>query len=297
MSGPGSLDMQAEATRVQRVLEAALDRHAGRGEEERAEALARTLRAELSGLPAERRGPILEALLALYPAAPAAPPAGDRDAERRLEREVEALQAALAAARAAPPEAPAPAAAAGALAEAVVRVLVGTSRDPKALLAGGAVTEERLVGLLRVLVAFVAEISRTYLGATADPDKTMAGHLQSVLADELQGRRQAGSLEALLEQLRRQLGGQLVAFREACESGAQNLLRQLTPSAIADGSGSEGVRIFGSRPFYHRECWERFEARWEELRKADNLYETYFDGAFRRTQLRARGAERTPKGG
>jgi hypothetical protein len=115
----------------------------------------------------------------------------------------------------------------------------------------------------------------------------MAGRVQTILAEELLGKAPAGTVEAMLSQLERQVGGQILAFREACDNGAQNLLRQVAPAAITAASARERVTLLGRQPFYYRENWERFEKKHEELRTADNLYETYFDGAYRNALLRA----------
>jgi hypothetical protein len=277
------------ALRLRATLEELLDRHADTGEAARSEALVRSLRHEAAALPGKSKAAVLTALRALYPddPTPAASAGGTSATQRRLEQEIARLRDALAEARAAagaaaaaaPAQAPPPAPA-GEFARRMASVLVGGADA-----AAGPEAEERIAGIVGVLQGFAAGLARTYLGATAEPDRTMAGHFQAVLADEIAGRRPAGSVEALLEQIRRQIGAQLVAFREACDAGAQNLLKQISPHAVADGA-KEGVKFAGMRPFWHRECWERFEARWEDLRTSDNLYETYFDGAFRRALLR-----------
>lgn len=295
MGEPSLSEIQAEAVRVQRALEHVLDRHAGSGESERSAALARALGAELSKLAAPSQALVLSALAALYPEelAATAPAPGDRAAASRLEQEVADLKGALQRAKVqgAAPRSTTPLPTD--LVAALVQAVAGGRGAASITTPDG---QQRLVAITMSLVSFASGLARTYLGVTAEPDKTMAGHLQAVLADELEGRRPAGSADALLEQIRRQIGGQLVAFREACESGARNLLKQIAPSAIADGTQRKAkVSIGGVRPFYYRECWEAFEAQWEELKAADNIYETYFDGGFRGALLRARSHETGPK--
>jgi hypothetical protein len=128
----------------------------------------------------------------------------------------------------------------------------------------------------------------------------MAGRIRAIIADEVAGRVSPGQLEAQLEDIRHQVAGQILAFRDACEVGVQNLLRQLRPEAIEAESGKQAVTVAGRRPFFHRECWEHFERRHEDLRAADNLYETYFDGAYRSALRRLAAQARSPgasKGG
>ena len=273
MSDSSSSD--AQVIRVQRVLEEALDRHAGQDESERAEALARTLHAELSALPAASRGPLLAALGRLYPEPPVAPagagPVGDGHAQRRLEQENERLREALAGAQANTASEPAPG---GAFPEEIGKLLVGPARRGAPTNAPGA--EQRMVGVLRALVEFASSLARGYLSVGLDPDKTMAGHLHVVIADELEGKRPAGSVKGLLEQMRQQIGSQVMAFREACETGSRELLRQLDPEIIA-------AEAANSRLFQNTNFRKIFQTRYDELSNADNIFETYFDVAFQRT--------------
>jgi hypothetical protein len=278
MSEPISSPNQAEVLRLQRILEETLDRYPGESEEERADALVRTLRSELSGVTGAGRASLLAALAALYPEerVATAPAAGDRRAQQRLQDEVVRLREALAAAQESATAAPKRATSTEPMVAEIVNVLVGSSRRPGAALAEG--VDERMLGVLKALVELVESLARGYLSVTAEPDHTMAGHLQSVIADELEGRRPAGSVKALLEEIRHQVGNQILAFRKACDMGARELLRQIAPGALADSERGGGL-------FYHRKIWERFEARYEELRRADSIYETYFDGAWRRVLL------------
>ena len=95
------------------------------------------------------------------------------------------------------------------------------------------------------------------------------------LVSELDGKRPAGSVKSLLEQMRQQIGSQVLAFREACETGSRELLRQLDPEIIATDAGS-------SRVFFYKQCWEAFQARHDELSRGGTLFESYFDVAFQR---------------
>ncbi len=284
-------DVHAEAVRVQRALEETLDRYAGKSEGERAEALAETLRAAIGDVPPPSRVPLLRALEGFYPAPPAG--AGTENAVAALEAEVARLRDA-----ARPTPAAAPAAAGGEFAREVAALLLGRRGDPDGLLREGRAAEERVVAALRSLIAFVEKLTRTFLGATAEGDQTVSGRLQTVLARELLGKAERGSLEATLGQIERQAGALILAFREACDTGASNLLRQLSPAAIeALSAKANPSKMLGRRPFLHRENWEQFEKTYEELRTSDNLYETYFDGAFRGALHRIGRADSERKGG
>src|SRR5262245_34825992 len=103
MQEPSSSDTQAEAVRVQRVLEETLDRYAGRSEAQRIEALVDALRAELGTRPAAARAPLLAALRSFTPPEAAVAPTVPTAAVRELEAEVERLRRDLAAREAAPP--------------------------------------------------------------------------------------------------------------------------------------------------------------------------------------------------
>ena len=295
MQEPSPSDTQAEAVRVQRVLEETLDRYAGRSEAERTEALVDALRAELGTRPAAARAPLLAALRSFTPPEAAVAPSVPTAALRELEAEVERLRRDLAARELAPPvAAQAPAGPPGDLARRVAAVLLGTGRDAEKLLAGGAEAEARLVAILAALVEFAGRLGRVYLGATTDAERTMAGRTQALIADALEGRIDIDDLTRVLEQIYQQIGGQLLAFREACDSGAKELLKQLAPAAVETASAKGATVVGGRRPFFYRECWEWFEKRYEELRTADHLFESYFNGAFRRALLRQGqgGAER-----
>lgn len=285
MSAPDPAQVSAEALRIHRLLESVLDRHAGQSEGARAEALLKTLQTELMAQPKERRGLVLRELEALNPAdeSPAEQASSDGEGRRELEAEVARLRAEVAALAAAPhPTALPP----GGLTRALVEILTGSSREAEDLLARDPAIEQRLLEQLKILTDFVAVIGRSFLSATAEPDATMSGRIQGVLTAELAGRAPGGSFSALLRQIQHQIGGQLYAFREACDAGAQNLLRQLAPAAIAAEASRAAVSVAGWRPFSTREQWERFEQKYEALRRADNLFETYFDGAFRKAVLR-----------
>lgn len=281
--------LEIEAARIQGILEETLDRLARQPEEVRVDALASAIQAELSAIPAERHKDLMDLLGALNVEHDTATARDGTDpGSVRAKGEVARLRAEVDALRTATTAAP------GRFADQVATVLLGSGREAARLLAEDPHAEEKLLEQLRVIMRFVAVTGRSFLSATAEPDTTMSGQIESALASEISGRAPAGSFAALLDQIQHQIGGQLYAFREACDTGAQNLLRQLSPAAIAGESARESVSVVGWRPFSAREQWERFEQKFDALRRADNIFETYFDGAFRKAVLRVtrQGEER-----
>jgi hypothetical protein len=285
MQGANSSDCQAIAVRIQRLLDETLDRHAGGSEAERAQALADTLRTELRALPAAERAPVLATLRALHPDVEptgARPVRGPSVREIELEGEVERLRAALAARADAP--APVAAAAPGETERALVAALAGSGADVEALLADPALAA-RAAAVARVLMEFAERLGRVFLGATADADRTMAGRVRGLAVDVVRGRADADALGESLERISRQIGGQLLAFREACEAGARDLLKQIAPAALEAEAGRSASGV-GRRLFFYKECWELLVQRHEALRASDELFEMYFNGAYRGALLR-----------
>ena len=275
-------DCQAIAVRIQRLLDAALDRYAGGSEAERLQALVDTLRTALRGLPATERAPTLAALRALNPdVEPAGPraPHGPSARELDLEAEIERLRAALAEHAASP--APSPP---GETERALVQALTGTGQDLGALLADPALAS-RVAAVARALVEFTERLGRVFLGATADADRTMAGRVRGLITDVVRGRAEVDELSDAFDRIFRQIGGQLLAFREACEAGARDLLKQLGPAAIEAEAARAGTGV-GRRLFFYKECWDLLAQRHEALRGSDELFETYFNGAYRGALLR-----------
>jgi hypothetical protein len=288
MSEPSSINVQTEVLRLQRVVVDLLEQHSNRSSEERVEALVQALRGPIEMLQFPARGEVLSALGGLYGASSSVEVSTRL---RELEVENRRLEMALATR---PTAAPAPAA--NPELEAALFEALGLGERAKALRLGDQDLERRLIGVLQPLLAFFSELVRSYLGATLDPDRTMGGRFGSLLAEEIEGTAPEGSVAIMIGQIRQQIGAQLLAFREACDSGARDLLRQLAPPALAAGAGEGGVRLLGARPFYYRECWGNFEKKYEELRTADNVYEAYFDGAFRKALHRASRSSDTAKG-
>ncbi len=289
MQGANSSDCQAIAVRIQRLLDETLDRHTGGSEDERAQALADALRTEMGAVPAADRAAVLATLRALHPdVEPAGPRAarGPSVREVELEGEVERLRAELAA-RAATPVGAAP----GATERELLAALAGRGADVEALLADPAVAE-RAAAVARALMEFAERLGRVFLGATADADRTMAGRVRGLAVDVVRGRASADALGESLERISRQIGGQLLAFREACEAGARDLLKQIAPAALEAEAGRNASGV-SRRLFFYKECWELLAHRHEALRASDELFEIYFNGAYRGALLRqAQGGDR-----
>jgi hypothetical protein len=286
MQGANSSDCQAIGVRIQRLLDETLDRHAAGSEAERAQALADTLRVELSALPPAARAPVLATLRALHPdVAPAGAPAarGPSLREVELENEVEVLRASLAERVAAAPAAVA-VAAPGETERALVAALAGSRADVDALLADPALPA-RVAAAARVLMEFAERLGRVFLGATADADRTMAGRVRGLAVDVVHGRADPEVLAESLELISQQIGAQLLAFREASEAGARDLLKQIAPAAI-EAEASRSTSGVGRRFFFYKECWDLLVQRHEALRASDELFEVYFNGAYRGALLR-----------
>jgi len=282
MQGTTPSDCHAIAVRIQRLLDEALDRHAGGAESERVQALVDTLRAELGAVPVADRAATLSALRALNPDAEltVVPQAqGPSVRELELEGELERLQAALADRSATPA---APSAPAGEIERAVVRALIGSRGDVDALLADRALAS-RVAEVVRALVEFAELLGRAFLGATAEV--SMQGRVLGVLDDVVKGRASVDELAGVLEGISRQIGGQLLAFREACEVGVRDLLKQIAPAAI-EAEAARASSGVGRRFFFHKECWDLLAQRYETLKASDELFEVYFNGPYRNVLFR-----------
>src|SRR6185436_1089192 len=215
MASTAASDPQLAAMRILAALEELLDRHAGRPDEERQATLVSALRDLMTEIPDAERGPTLQALRALLP-----PDEVVRDVEAgaaaarvfELEDEVARLREQL---RAVP--APAPAATTSAspeLTTRLARMLQVGARELET--AAPADLEARLAETLALLVDFAIGLLRAYIPVTQDEDRTVAGLVQRVVADAVLGRGDPDGLAAHVERTRRQIGGQVLAFRRAC---------------------------------------------------------------------------------
>src|SRR5262249_11939146 len=143
----------------------------------------------------------------------------------------------------------------------------------------------RAASVRSALVDFTERLGRVFLGATADADRTMAGRVRGLVGDVVRGRAESVALTDAFEHIFRQIGGQLLAFRAACEARAPDLLQQLGPAAIEAEAARAGTGV-GRRFFFYKECWDLLVQRHEALRASDELFETYFNGAYRGALLR-----------
>lgn len=289
MASTAASDPQLAAMRILAALEELLDRHAGQPDEERQMTLVTGLRQLMTEIPEAERAPTLQALRALVP-----PDEVVRDVEAgtaaarvfELEDEVARLQEQL---RAVPSPAPAaPSAGSPELTARLARMLQVGARE---LENAPADLETRLADTLALLVEFAIGLLRAYIPVTQDEDRTVAGLVQRVVADAVLGRGDPDGLAAHVERTRRQIGGQVLAFRRACEEGARSVLRGLTPAVIEAEAGRNATFLekkFGTAT----QCWEAYQKRFEEIRAATDLYQTHFDGSLRREMHRlALGAD------
>jgi hypothetical protein len=278
---------EVAALRIQQALEDTLDRHAGHAEAERMDALIRRLREEISALPADQRAPTVAALRTLQPAdVSAATPTAPSARELELEDEVTRLRAALAAAQAKP------VAMAGVASPALLtqlgKLLALPARELETL-ATGEGTQERLVSTFALLVDFALGLLRAYIPVTQDEDHTVAGLVQRLVADAVAGRSAGTDLATHVERTRRQVGGQVFAFRRACEEGGRGLLKALAP-AVIEAEAAKQASFLEKRFGIAAQCWDMYGKRLEELRTAADLYQAYFDGPLRREMHRLAGS-------
>jgi hypothetical protein len=191
---------------------------------------------------------------------------------------------------------PAPVAGPGDSERALVAALAGSGANIDALLADPALAA-RVTAVARALMEFAELLGRAFLGATTDADRTMAGRVRGLAADVVRGRADPELLADALESISRQIGGQVIAFREACEAGARDLLRQIAPAAL-EAEATRSSSGMGRRIFFYKECWELLSRRHEALRASDELFEAYFNGAYRGALLRQaqRGAAGRDRG-
>jgi hypothetical protein len=289
MASTAASDPQVAAMRILAALEELLDRHAGRPDEERQATLVTALRDLMNEIPDAERGPTIQALRALLP-----PDEVVRDVEAgatsarvlELEDEVARLREEL---RAKPAPAPAATAASPELVARLARMLQVGARELEA--AAPADLEARLADTLALLVDFAIGLLRAYIPVTQDEDRTVAGLVQRVVADAVLGRGDPDGLAAHVERTRRQIGGQVLAFRRACEEGARSVLKGLTP-AVIESEAARNASFIERKLGGATQCWEAYQKRFDEIRAATDLYQTHFDGPLRREMHRlALGAD------
>jgi hypothetical protein len=262
--------------RIHRHLEELLDRQAAAGEGARLDALAAELRDALRGLRADERSPVLALLQRLTPQAPVATPtahSGPSARELELEDEVARLKAERDAR-------PAPASSSPELVAGLAKAIGLSTRDVTAA-AGDPAGQARLAAVVGTLVDFAVSLLRAYIPVTEDEDRSVAKMVNGLVADAVTGRNQGAELSEQVERTRRQIGGQVVAFRKASDNGARAMLKVLSP-AVIEAEASRGASFLEKRFGIAAQCWELFGRRFEELRASPDLYQTHFDGPLRR---------------
>lgn len=260
--------------RLQRSLDEAYTRYAGEDEESRVEGLVEALGRALALEPEEARAALLEELGAGYVAPPEA---HAHVAHAAATSEIDALREEIERLRAAPPPPRA-----GATENAVVEALLGGGLDPREV-----ADPTRVAGAVRALAIFAMDLIKGFL-STSDPGSSLVqlDRFRAALRGELQGASPAGTTAALLEETKLAIGLQAQAFTIACVRGAKGMLSELDPVFLEDLSAGGGFLGIGK----HQKMWETFEKHHRELLSSDDLYDTYFDGAFRAAllDLRAR---------
>ena len=273
-------DVVQAAARLERAAEEAHSRYAGASQSERAAGIATALREALAAEPEALQSPVLEQMVEWYPLIPVRTDDPALAAElTELRAEVQRLRQQQSAA----PAAPAPP---SSIDRSLLEALLGRGAEKEAT-----PPPERVVASVRALAALAADLARAFLAITAKAGETAlhADRFRTALRGELAGTQPAGSLQALLDEIKLKVAGQLEAFPTACADGARQILKELDPLLLKDAAdeSKQGVRLPGGfRPFQFREWWETFEKRHAELTASDDLYQTYFDGPLRRALYR-----------
>jgi hypothetical protein len=170
--------------------------------------------------------------------------------------------------------------------------VLGLSTRDLAALAADPDGEARLAAVVDTLVDFAVSLLRAYIPVTEDEDRSVAGMVQHLMSDTVSGRAQGTALRDQVERTRRQVGGQVVAFRRACEEGAKAMLKALSP-AVIEAEASRAASYLEKRFGIAAQCWELFGRRLEELRGSPDLYQVHFDGPLRKELHRlAQGQDR-----
>ena len=274
-----SQDIQRAATRVERAIDEAHSRFAGAPEADRVQGMAAAVRHALASEAKDVQSEILSRLRELYPRLE--PRAEDPATAAELER----LRGELESARRQPPQAPAPAPRAAADAAGLVTALLGTEGGRGGDMAADA---ERAVDVVRSLSAFALDLGRAFLGAAAKAGETMlhVDRFKAALRGELAGTQPAGTVAKLLDEVKLRVAGQIEAFPTACTDGARQMLKELDPLVIQDQAQGDAAKRGGFRLFQHRELWEAYQRRYDELMAAEDLFQTFFDGPLRRALYR-----------
>jgi hypothetical protein len=93
-------------------------------------------------------------------------------------------------------------------------------------------------------------------------------------------------LATQLKAVQRDIGNQMLAFREGSQKGAQDLLKRLAPDVLeAQCATKQRGVVF--KVGYYKDMWELFRATHDELRRADDVYDEFFDRPYRAALQRA----------
>jgi len=255
--------------RLQRALDEAYARYAEVDEEARVQGLVEALHRALAVEPQAERTILLDQLSAGV-TAPTAPRPGSPVQQHEVEElraEVERLRVALAQAS----HAPQPNASAQAIQAALIGAEAGVSR----------IDEARVAAVVQALTSFATDLVKAFLSLPERRGDSVVqvDRFRGALRGELLGTAESGATERVLQETKVRIAKQMDAFLVACVKGARNLLNELDPVVLEEFSKEAGRDFLGM--FRHQKMWEAFERRHRELAGADDLYDTYFDGAFR----------------
>jgi hypothetical protein len=275
-------ELERTVARLERTMDDAYSRYAPTAEEDRTAGVAAALRTALLSAPESLRAISLELLADRYEPGSTAPEDPTAAAEIVVLRaEVERLQSEQAAREERADDD-------------LVAALVGP--DGARALGDDGPDMRRLANAVRLLTNFSVDLAKAFLAAADQKGaaEQAVARLRDSLRAELQGE-PGGRLAAILDEIRRNVGVELQAFRDACQNGAQELLRQFDPLLfdLQTNKRKGGVRIFGFRPFRFRELWQALQLRRTELVNDEDLYQTFFDGPLRRARVQLRQALKT----
>jgi hypothetical protein len=281
-------DVKRGVERLQRSIDEAYSRYAGAGEKERIDGIAMALQGALIDETAALQPALLDALAEAYETPDPEPAAPQIDAGRTAELaalrlEIDRLER----------QQHRPSAAAASTSPALAEVLLG--RDAERNGDVQQPDEAIVASVVQALVGFAVDLGLGFLATGTKPGDTARhrDHIKSTIRGELLGSLPAGSLADLLGHIKSNVGVQLQAFPKACADGARQMLKELDPLVLEDRASEGGaLAVGGFRPFRHREAWEMFCKKYQELASSEDLFRTYFDGPLQKHLFRLRESKR-----
>jgi hypothetical protein len=270
-------ELERTVARLERAMDDAYSRYAPTAEEERIAGITTALRTAVLSVPGPLRAISLELL------ADRCEPASSARADPSASAELVLLRAEVEQLRA---QAVARDKRAG---QAVLEALIGADR---AIAFGDDEPDSARIGeAVRLLTNFALDLAKAFIAATdqkGGADQAV-NRLREALRAEVRGE-PGVRLATVLDEIRRNIGVELQAFRVACQDGVQEMLRQFDPLLLELQTSKRkgGVRILGLRPFRFRELWEALQQRRTEMATDEDLYQTFFDGPLRRARERLR---------